>query len=82
MARDRIWAAVKREVINVLAEGVFTPEEIDALWGEMFSDSSIGPCAMMGAEDVEQVARAEDEYVRDAPLDSTFTADYLPIEVY
>ena len=29
---NRVWAAMKREVLQVVAEGVATPEDIDALW--------------------------------------------------
>lgn len=44
---NRIWAAIKREVMNVLAEGVATPATIDSIWVEMYG-SKVGPCAMMG----------------------------------
>lgn len=44
---NRIWAAIKREVLSVLAEGVSTPEVIDAIWREQYA-SPIGPCQMMG----------------------------------
>lgn len=44
---NRIWAAIKREVMAVLAEGVSTPEVIDGIWKEQYN-SLIGPCAMMG----------------------------------
>jgi 3-hydroxyacyl-CoA dehydrogenase, C-terminal domain len=77
MALDRIWAALKREVLTLLAEGVSNPEEIDGLWKEMFSDPSFGPCAMMDAEGLEEVAEIEDEYIQERHLDSTFTSDYL-----
>lgn len=29
---NRVWAAIKREVLEVVAAGVATPEEVDALW--------------------------------------------------
>ncbi|KAH8799803.1 3-hydroxyacyl-CoA dehydrogenase-like protein [Xylogone sp. PMI_703] len=29
---NRLWAAVKRETLNILAEGVSDPEELDSLW--------------------------------------------------
>lgn len=29
---NRVWAAMKREVLQVVADGVATPEDIDALW--------------------------------------------------
>lgn len=44
---NRIWAAIKREVMAVLAEGVSTPDVIDGIWREQYN-SLIGPCAMMG----------------------------------
>jgi 3-hydroxyacyl-CoA dehydrogenase len=77
MAMDRIWAAVKREVLTVLAEGVSSPEEIDELWGEMFSAPTFSPCAMMDVEGLEEVAETEDEYTRERRLDRTFTSDFL-----
>lgn len=44
---NRIWAAIKREVLAVLAEGVSTPDVIDSIWREQYG-SPVGPCAMMG----------------------------------
>lgn len=40
---NRIWAAIKREVLSVLAEGVSTPEEIDAVWIEQYVGKKSGP---------------------------------------
>ncbi|KAF7513313.1 hypothetical protein GJ744_009734 [Endocarpon pusillum] len=78
MVMDRIWAAVKREVLTVLAEGVSRPEEVDTLRGEMLSDSTVGPCAMMDAEGLDEVIVAiEDEYVEERHLERTFTPDFL-----
>lgn len=65
MVMDRIWAAVKREVLTVLAEGVSDPEEVDTLWSEMFSDPTVGPCAMMDAEGLDEAVAIEDEYVEE-----------------
>lgn len=39
---NRIWAAIKREVLSVLAEGVATPETIDSMWREQYR-SPVGP---------------------------------------
>jgi 3-hydroxyacyl-CoA dehydrogenase len=39
---NRIWAAIKREVLSVLAEGVATPETIDSMWREQYG-SPVGP---------------------------------------
>ena len=33
---NRIWAAIKRETIKVLAEGVSTPAEIDRVFKEQY----------------------------------------------
>lgn len=43
---NRIWAAVKRECLTVMAEGVSSAEEIDRLWSIMFATAS-QPCRMM-----------------------------------
>jgi 3-hydroxyacyl-CoA dehydrogenase len=47
---NRIWAAIKREVLTILAEGVSTPEEIDSLWRELFMKGGSTPCSMMDCE--------------------------------
>jgi len=44
---NRIWAAIKREVLAVIQEGVASPETIDSIWKEQYG-SPIGPCTMMG----------------------------------
>lgn len=47
---NRLWAAIKRETLTVLSEGVSVPEEIDSMWTEMFSGKEGGPCATMDGE--------------------------------
>jgi 3-hydroxyacyl-CoA dehydrogenase len=44
---NRLWAAVKRETLTILAEGVSTPEEIDSMWTEMFVKGGSLPCRTM-----------------------------------
>jgi 3-hydroxyacyl-CoA dehydrogenase len=44
---NRIWAAIKREVLMVIAEGVADPQTIDRVWMDMYQ-SPAGPCTMMG----------------------------------
>lgn len=44
---NRLWAAVKRETLTILAEGVSTPEEIDSMWSEMFVKGASLPCKTM-----------------------------------
>lgn len=47
---NRLWAAVKREVLTILSEGVSVPEEIDAMWETMFIEGRSLPCKMMDRE--------------------------------
>lgn len=47
---NRLWAAVKRETLTILAEGVSVPEEIDSLWTEMFVKGGATPCKTMDSE--------------------------------
>jgi 3-hydroxyacyl-CoA dehydrogenase len=44
---NRLWAAIKREVMMILAEGVSDPKEIDTLFVRMFGSNPSGPCSMM-----------------------------------
>lgn len=44
---NRLWAAVKREVLTILAEEVSVPEEIDSMWTEMFIKGGVVPCKTM-----------------------------------
>jgi hypothetical protein len=43
-------ATVKKEMIIILSEGVSSSMEIDTLWKQIFSDSRLGPCAMVDDE--------------------------------
>lgn len=40
---NRLWAAIKREVLSILAEGVATPETIDSMWIEQYVGNKAGP---------------------------------------
>ena len=73
---NRIWAAIKREVLMVLADGVSTPEEIDSLWLEMFKNSVAGPCGMMDAVGLDTVEFIENNYIKERQL-GTKTVDFL-----
>ncbi|KAL2126980.1 hypothetical protein VTI74DRAFT_11530 [Chaetomium olivicolor] len=44
---NRLWAAVKRETLAILAEGVSLPEEVDQMWYLMMVKSGVGPCRIM-----------------------------------
>jgi 3-hydroxyacyl-CoA dehydrogenase len=47
---NRLWAAVKREALTILAEGVSVPEEIDSMWTEMFVKGGSTPCKTMDGQ--------------------------------
>jgi 3-hydroxyacyl-CoA dehydrogenase/DNA-binding beta-propeller fold protein YncE len=68
---NRLWAAVKRETLLIMAEGVSEPKEIDKLFLKMFQDNPAGPCGMMDAVGLDTVAFIEDNYVKERKLDPT-----------
>lgn len=74
---NRLWAAVKREITTILAEGVSEPKEIDKLWLNMFNSKNPGPCALMDQVGLDTVAFIEDNYVQERHLDTALTVDWL-----
>ncbi|PTD07204.1 3-hydroxybutyryl-CoA dehydrogenase [Fusarium culmorum] len=68
---NRLWAAIKREVLNILAEGVSTPEEIERLWKEMWYAKEMGPVAMMDAVGLDTVSFIEQHYIAERGLPNT-----------
>lgn len=65
---NRLWAAIKREVLNILAEEVSTPEEIEELWLEMWTGNHSGPVAMMDAVGLDTVSFIEQHYIAERHL--------------
>lgn len=74
---NRLWAAVKRECLTIVAEGVSDANEIDKLWNEMFHKGSLGPFAMMDQVGLDTVSFIEQHYIKERHLDSTNTVDWL-----
>ncbi len=62
---NRIWAAIKRECLQVLAEGQGTPQQIDSAWLESFGDKAVAPCKLMDAEGLDSVVLTEEKYSQD-----------------
>jgi 3-hydroxybutyryl-CoA dehydrogenase len=58
---NRIWAAIKRESLAVVAEGVSTPEEIDAIYSRMFGVAA-GPFRLMDTVGLDVVLDIEENY--------------------
>jgi 3-hydroxyacyl-CoA dehydrogenase len=73
---NRLWAAIKRESLLIMAEGVSEPKEIDKLFLTMFKDNPVGPCGMMDAVGLDTVAFIEDNYVQERHGDPT-SRDWL-----
>lgn len=68
---NRLWAAIKRESLLIMAEGVSEPEEIDKMFVTMFKDKPYGPCRMMDAVGLDTVAFIESNYVQERGIDPT-----------
>jgi 3-hydroxyacyl-CoA dehydrogenase len=68
---NRLWAAIKREVMLIMAEGVSDPAEIDKLFLNMFKDSELGPCGIMDSVGLDTVAFIEGNYIQERGIDST-----------
>lgn len=77
---NRIWAAIKREALLELSEGVTTPEELDAIFKDVLKTPK-GPCEQMDVVGLDVVLNIEEHYaeVRDgipeAPQD--FLKDFI-----
>jgi 3-hydroxyacyl-CoA dehydrogenase len=74
---NRLWAAVKRETLTILSEGVSDAEEIDSLWTEMFIKSKALPCKTMDDVGLDTVALIESHYIAERGLSSKHTIDFL-----
>lgn len=74
---NRLWAAVKRETLMILSEGVSDAEEIDSLWTEMFVKGGARPCKTMDQVGLDTVAFIEGHYIAERGLPSTHTTDFL-----
>jgi 3-hydroxybutyryl-CoA dehydrogenase len=63
---NRIWAAIKRECLMVVDEGVATPEDIDEMW-TIFTRPGIPPFRLMDRVGLDIVLAIEEHYadVRD-----------------
>ncbi|CAI7652423.1 unnamed protein product [Penicillium glandicola] len=74
---NRVWAAVKREILTILAEGVSVPGEIDAVWHELCVKGGILPCREMDDIGLDTVALIESHYVEERGLSPEKTVDFL-----
>jgi 3-hydroxyacyl-CoA dehydrogenase len=59
--KRRIWAAIKREALLVVQEGVATPEEVDAIFKDVLKTPK-GPCEQMDVVGLDVVLDIEEHY--------------------
>lgn len=62
---NRVWAAVKRESLEVVAEGVSTPQDIDQMF--QLNTGSAGPFRMMDQVGLDVVLDIEEHYSAEHP---------------
>ncbi|RBP17275.1 3-hydroxybutyryl-CoA dehydrogenase [Roseiarcus fermentans] len=63
---NRVWAAIKREAIQVIAEGIATPEDVDALFREVLATEA-SPFRLMDQVGLDVVLDIEDHYAAERP---------------
>src|SRR6202008_4184373 len=63
---NRVWAAVKRESLEVVAEGVSTPQEVDEMF-QLNTGSAAGPFRMMDKVGLDVVLDIEEHYCAEHP---------------
>lgn len=73
---NRLWAAIKREIMHILSEGVSDAGEIDLLWEHMFKNGPL-PCQLMDQVGLDTVAFIEDNYIQEKGYDPVPTVDWL-----
>jgi len=63
---NRIWAAIKRESLAVVAEGVASPGVVDAIYVQA-TGTRLGPFRLMDAVGLDVVLRIEEHYAEELP---------------
>jgi 3-hydroxyacyl-CoA dehydrogenase len=74
--KSRIWAAIKREALLTLSEGVATPSEIDAIFKDVLKTPK-GPCEQMDVVGLDVVLDIENHYAESRTGIPTEPRDYL-----
>ncbi|KGO61440.1 Dehydrogenase, multihelical [Penicillium expansum] len=73
---NRIWAAIKRETLLTLSEGVATPKEIDAIFKDDLKTPK-GPCEQMDIVGLDVVLDIENHYAESRSSIPTEPREYL-----
>ncbi|THX25528.1 NAD(P)-binding protein [Aureobasidium pullulans] len=73
---NRLWAAVKRETLMILSEGVSDAGVVDEIFKSVLG-TRYGPCFMMDHVGLDTVANIERHYVRERGLSDEHTVKFL-----
>lgn len=63
---NRVWAAIKRECLMVVEEGVARPEDVDGMW-TIFTSAGIPPFRLMDRVGLDVVLNIEEHYAAVRP---------------
>lgn len=63
---NRVWAAIKRESLEVVYEGVSTPQDVDGMW-RINMGTAAGPFRMMDMVGLDVVLDIENHYAEENP---------------
>lgn len=63
---NRVWAAIKRECLMVIEEGVAAPEDVDGMW-QIFTAPGIPPFRLMDRVGLDVVLNIEEHYASVRP---------------
>jgi 3-hydroxybutyryl-CoA dehydrogenase len=63
---NRVWAAIKRECLMVVEEGVAAPEDVDGMW-KIFTAPAIPPFRLMDRVGLDVVLNIEEHYASVRP---------------
>lgn len=58
---NRVWAAIKRECLMVVEEGVAAPEDVDEMW-KLFTAAGVPPFQLMDRVGLDVVLNIEEHY--------------------
>jgi 3-hydroxyacyl-CoA dehydrogenase len=73
---NRIWAAIKREIMMVLADGAGSPTEIDTMF-KYSLQSKLGPCELMEQIGLQTVCDIEEHYMQERKYLPSYPVDFF-----
>ena len=73
---NRVWAAIKREVMMLLAEGVASPEDIDTVF-RLCLHTKLGPCETMDQVGLNTVCDIEEHYLKEREYLPAYAVNFI-----